>query len=112
MEETRDSFVPQFPVDVAMHVGILEGRVFECCAHGSVSPRERVQRMIDVPAHQVGGEIGKDTPQQCVADPSGGAHVSDLGGVWGSSVHRTVTHLRTHREAGGYDKALESRPTC
>ena len=62
--ETRDSFVPQFPVDVAMHVYILEERVFECSAHGSVFPREQVQRMIDVPAHQVGGEI------ECVADPT------------------------------------------
>ena len=54
-----------------MHVGILEERVFECRAHGSVFPRERVQRtMIDVPPHQVGGEIGKDTLQQCVADPT------------------------------------------
>ena len=38
---------------------------------GSFFPRERVQpSAIDVPAHQVGGEIGKDTPQQCVADPT------------------------------------------
>ena len=34
--------------------------------------------MIDVPAHQVGGEIGKDTPQQCVADPTVEQEVEEL----------------------------------
>ena len=69
---------------MAMHVDTPEERVFECSAQvpflaprsqepvvkaGSIFPRERVQRStIDVRAHQIGGEIGKDTLQQCVAD--------------------------------------------
>ena len=82
--ETRDSFVPQFPVDVAMHVDILE-RVFECsaqpvsCASTSgtsceewikFSSRTSTAVHDRRPAHQVGGEkSGRTLPS------SAGSHV-------------------------------------
>ena len=50
---------------------------------GSIFPREGVPpSVIDVPAHPVGGEIGKDTPQQCVADPTVQQEVEVMSQIW------------------------------
>ena len=106
VEENRDSSVLQFPVDLPMHVDILQGRVSECSAQvlfttprnqkpfveaRSIFRRGRVQQFLGETDHRrssspnVWGNRPGHSPavrgRSHYVAGGGGAHVSDLGGV-------------------------------